>query len=190
MHLIWEKLYPNGKLPGHKREGSFWWRDNLKLLDQFKGLATVNIKDGKTCLLWQDLWGGRVPAFSFTELFSFAKNTSITVHKVRNTTDLSQLFFLLLSDQAFAQLHTLVPLLSDIALQNEPDTWSYIWRNSVFSSARCYKQMVGSANAHPSFRWLWKTSCQHMHKAFFWLLKGPIKHQGTSPKKEYVPTEL
>jgi hypothetical protein len=60
VHLIWEKLYSNGNLPGWRRKGSFWWRDILQLLDQFKGLAAVSIKDGKTCFLWHDLWGGGV----------------------------------------------------------------------------------------------------------------------------------
>lgn len=30
--MVWEKYYPNGKLPNHTKKGSFWWRQNLKLL--------------------------------------------------------------------------------------------------------------------------------------------------------------
>lgn len=37
--LIWEKYYKNGKLPNHTRKGSFWWRDTLKLLSDFKSFA-------------------------------------------------------------------------------------------------------------------------------------------------------
>jgi hypothetical protein len=33
VHLVWEKNYSHGKLPGHTKKGSFWWRDILKLLD-------------------------------------------------------------------------------------------------------------------------------------------------------------
>jgi hypothetical protein len=29
----------------------------------------------------------------------------------------------------------------------------------------------GSSWTHPVFKWLWKSSCQHKHKAFFWLLR-------------------
>jgi hypothetical protein len=41
VHLIREKYYSNGRLPNHTKKGSFWWRDNLKLLDSYKGLAAV-----------------------------------------------------------------------------------------------------------------------------------------------------
>lgn len=50
--LIWEKYYSNGKLPvpgANFRGSSFWWRDIMKLLDTFKGIAMVNILDGSTC---------------------------------------------------------------------------------------------------------------------------------------------
>lgn len=30
-----------GKLPGYTQKGSFWWRDILKLLNIFKGVAKV-----------------------------------------------------------------------------------------------------------------------------------------------------
>ena len=48
VHLIWEKHYQNDKLPSTIKKGSFWWKDNLKLLDKFKGLASVNLSDGRT----------------------------------------------------------------------------------------------------------------------------------------------
>jgi hypothetical protein len=51
VQLVWEKHYQNGKLPSHIKKGSFWWRDNLKLLDSFKGMATVHLQDGSTCYL-------------------------------------------------------------------------------------------------------------------------------------------
>jgi hypothetical protein len=44
VHLVWEKNYSHGKLPGHTKKGSFWWRDILKLLDSFKGMSLVNIR--------------------------------------------------------------------------------------------------------------------------------------------------
>ena len=43
VNLVWEKHYRNGKLPSHIKKDSFWWRDNLKHLDSFKGMAMVNI---------------------------------------------------------------------------------------------------------------------------------------------------
>lgn len=52
--LVWEKLYPNGKLRSITKKGSFWWRDILKLLDTFKTLSYVQVQNGQTCLFWQD----------------------------------------------------------------------------------------------------------------------------------------
>ena len=43
----------------HKK-GSFWWRGNLKLLDSYKGMASVSLQDGATYYFWTDLWGGQV----------------------------------------------------------------------------------------------------------------------------------
>ena len=39
VHLVWEEHYRNGRLPNHIKKGSFWWRDNLKLLDTYKRIA-------------------------------------------------------------------------------------------------------------------------------------------------------
>lgn len=47
--LIWEKYYDSGRLPGEVKKGSIWWRDVLKLLDKYKGMAKVEINSGKSC---------------------------------------------------------------------------------------------------------------------------------------------
>ena len=57
--LIWNAHYPNGQMPHVTTDkGSFWWRDALKLLDKYKGMASVTVACGQTCLLWEDLWNG------------------------------------------------------------------------------------------------------------------------------------
>jgi hypothetical protein len=66
-------------LPHPNTKGSFWWHDILKLLDSFKGMAVVSLKDGGSCLLWHDLWEGMVLSQAFRELFSFARNNYISV---------------------------------------------------------------------------------------------------------------
>lgn len=48
--LIWEKHHKHGKLPSHIKKGSFWWRDNLKLMNKFKNFTMVTIESGQTCL--------------------------------------------------------------------------------------------------------------------------------------------
>jgi len=56
VQMVWEKHYRNGKLPGHVKKGSFWWRDILKLLPKFKELARVELQNGSSILFWQDNW--------------------------------------------------------------------------------------------------------------------------------------
>jgi len=81
VNLIWEKYYSNEKLPNHTKKGSFWWRDNLKLLQKFKSLTTVKPGDEKTCHFWMDRWQQQPLADSVPELYSFAKNKAISVQK-------------------------------------------------------------------------------------------------------------
>jgi hypothetical protein len=64
-------------------KGSFWWRDNLIILHLFKGFATVSLGKGDTCLFWLDLLEGQIfPGQIMPELFSFAKNQYLSVHKL------------------------------------------------------------------------------------------------------------
>lgn len=76
--FVWKKYYSSGKLlPGSAKKGSFWWKDIIKLLDKFKGMARVQIRNGRSCFLWEDLWVTEILSKKFPELFSFAKNKHI-----------------------------------------------------------------------------------------------------------------
>lgn len=104
VQLIWEKYYPNGKLPGLTKKGSFWWRDNLKNLEHYKGMASVQVQNGMTVLFWEDSWNGQKLNSQVPELFSFVINKHISVHKVKAQEDLTQLFHLPISQIAYEQL--------------------------------------------------------------------------------------
>jgi len=101
VHLIWEKYYRNGKLPNHIKKGSFWWKDILKLLDKFKGMALVPVADGSSCLLWDDCWQGQPLKLTFPELYSFVKKTYISLKTAVAVTTASSLFNLPLTVEAF-----------------------------------------------------------------------------------------
>jgi hypothetical protein len=84
------QLFPNINF-----QGSFWLRDILnKLLDSFKGMAMVSLKDGASYVLWHDLWGGRVLSQAFPELYSFTRNHRISVQLTASTPMLQSLFHL------------------------------------------------------------------------------------------------
>lgn len=170
VHLIWKKHYSNGKLPSHVKKGSFWWKDILKLLDKFKGMASVSMADGSSCLLWDDCWNGQPFKLEFPELFSFAKKPNISLKLAADCNDLSRLFNLPLSEEAFEQFQVVQFTLQAQPWSDDSDSWTYIWGTSFFSSKRAYRQLIGYAQPSPVFRWIWKSSCQPKHKVFFWLL--------------------
>lgn len=101
VNLIWEKHYGNGKLPSHIRKGSFWWRDTLKLLPDYKSVAKPHIENGESSLFWHDSWTNQALATLAPELFPFAKNKQITVHNAFIEEDFTDLFILPLSQPAF-----------------------------------------------------------------------------------------
>jgi hypothetical protein len=187
VHLVWDNYYRQGKLPNHTFKGSFWWRDNLKLLDQYKGIGTVIVNRGDTCYLWLDLWNIVLPHLDFPELFFFAKRTHITIQQAKTTQDISSLFNLSVSVEAYDQLLQLAQLLEVIHLSDQDDIWVYIWGSPYFSAAKAYKQLIGSRPIHPSFKWLWKSALQHKHKVFFWLLlQDRLSTRGILHRKNMV----
>lgn len=159
VHLIWNCHYPNGGLPGTNNKGSFWWRDTLKTLISFKGMASVMVSDGSSCFFWLDTWNGRLLSLQFPELFSFVKNSRLSVQSVFDEEDLSDLFHLPLSEEAFIQYQQLSSIMDDIDLQHGDDTWGYIWGSNTFTSSKACRQLTGTRHIHPAHRWLWKSQC-------------------------------
>jgi hypothetical protein len=170
VNLVWDNYYRNGKLPGQNKKGSFWWRDIVKLLNKFKGLASVSVANGATVLLWEDKWNGIIPAQLFPELFSFAKNSTVTFHSAISKPQFISNFFLPLTTQANDQLQQLTSLINNRIDVGDSDIWSYVWGNAIFTTSKAYKALVGSRPVHPAFLWIWRSRCQMKHKVFFWLL--------------------
>jgi hypothetical protein len=122
-------------------------------------MASVMISNGQTCLLWVDIWNGQIRKLQFPELYSYAKNKSISLSKAHGTATFHDLFSLPLSVEAYNQLHELQLEFSTIVLNEMNDNWTYIWGSVQFSSSKAYKTLTGHSPAEPIFRWLWKTSC-------------------------------
>jgi hypothetical protein len=86
-YLPWVKLlltqyYDNGKISGNGMKGSFWWRNMLRLLDNFKGIAKVDFSSRDTILFWQDLWNGQVLKLAYPQLHSYAKNCKVSLKTI------------------------------------------------------------------------------------------------------------
>lgn len=140
MNLVWEKHYKHSKLPSHIKKGSFWWRDNLKLLGKFKDFTFITVGDGQSCLFWSDNWRQMTLASSAPEFLSFAKNRMISVQAVLNMETFSDLVHLPVSQVALTQMQTLEADIAQLALSTERDKWYYSGNSNTFSSSRIYKK--------------------------------------------------
>ena len=136
--LVWEKYYSNGRLPENSNRGSFWW-----FIHKYKDVARIDLKDGRTCLLWSDMWLGMAPETSFPELYSFAKNKRITIRAAKNEDSFQNLFHLPLSEEAYSQFIQLQDCINNIQLAGTKDTWGFSWGSNHFSSSKIYKQLRG-----------------------------------------------
>jgi hypothetical protein len=155
VQLIWSQHFHGGKLPFHGRnvKGSFWWRDILKLLLPFKGLAQPILNNGNTCLLWHDPWDGQDWAHARPHLFSFARNKLISVSTAAASNSLHDLFFLPLSSEAFSQFQTFSDKLLSLHLENGPDRW-LVAGSQNFSTRKVYRHMIGHHSVHRLYRLL------------------------------------
>jgi hypothetical protein len=133
-------------------------------------MAIVSVDDGASCFLWEDCWLGQHLRLAFPELLSFVKKPHLSLNCAASVSNISSLFNLPLTTEAFAQFQQLESILHNIQLTTVPDTWSYIWSSPLFTCKKAYGQLMGSSWSHPIYKWIWKSSCQHKHKVFFWLL--------------------
>lgn len=112
VNLTWERLYKNNYIPPHARcpIGSFWWKDLLKLSDDFKKLATCTPSKGNSVMLWSDPWSDTLMKDKYPELFSFARKPKCSVRFFLDKEPVN-IFFLPLSPQASLQLDSLTALI-------------------------------------------------------------------------------
>jgi hypothetical protein len=82
-------------------------------------MAQIQIRNGESCLFWQDKWGDQSLKNSYRELFSFAKNKNIAVAIALAQDDMTQLLHLPVSEVAYAQLKILIQNADQIQLNTE-----------------------------------------------------------------------
>lgn len=104
VNLVWEKHYRNGRPPGTIKKGSFWWRDTLKTLLNFKKMANMQVVSGHSCFFQKDKWSSQILEEQFPQAFSFAKNKLASVEKASKEENVTNLFALPLSEVAFDQV--------------------------------------------------------------------------------------
>jgi hypothetical protein len=173
VNLVWFAHYDN-KIPHAENLcGSFWWRDVLKLVDNFRGVAAVTLGMGDTFLFWEDNWmvngSARPMKLRFPQLFSYVLNTQISARDVYMEEDLEDLFYRPLSQLAYQQFQEVVLLLQQNRISDKNDVWSYVW-GEKYTSANFYKLIHAHIKVPSVYKWLWKSSCIMKTKVFAWLL--------------------
>lgn len=121
-------------------------------------------------MLWQDQWGANIIKDSLPELYSFARKPKCSLSFFIDK-DVSAIFFCPLSSQDAEQLTELSNIVDSLNLNlNVHDSWHYSWGTSIYSSTKSYRILMGTHQASPLFKRLWKSGNLGKHRSFFWLL--------------------
>jgi hypothetical protein len=101
----------------------------------------------------------------FPRLYSYALDENIVATQVFSAADITSLFHLPLSRQAFQELKSMQQLLNNNPLSGAEDVRIYCW-GEKYTSAKFYKQIHSHITVPKVFHWLWK-SCYIMKSKTF-----------------------
>jgi hypothetical protein len=105
----------------------------------------------------------------FPRLHSYALNDNLSAAQVYFSTDLLDLFFLPLSNQAHQEFLLLQDLMMEHTPSDQNDVWSYCW-GGPYKAAKFYDHIHSHIQVPGVYKWLWKSSCIMRTKVFAWLL--------------------
>lgn len=131
--LVWESYYQQGLPPTQPAHCSFWWRGCLKLIPKFKELASCVPASGHTILFWEDIWKEQALKFNWPHLYSFCKSPSLSMQLVLNTSDISSMFHLPLSLEAFEQFQQMQDMINTYDINPQKDQWQFPKKSSKFT---------------------------------------------------------
>ena len=128
-----------------------------------------------TVLFFLDYWRDNQHELlvnKFSRLFSFAKDTQISVHEVLQTDELLALFHLPLSTEAFGEFQLLIQIVLDYQdRDNTTDVWSWgFGKGGPYTARKYYKQVHDPNISNPFLSWIWKSCCTLKIKTFAWLV--------------------
>ena len=110
---------------------------------------------------------------SFSRLFSYAKDPNVSLLEFRSTQDISNLYNLPLSLQAYNELIKLQEMVATFPESRTNDTWYWRGKHKEMSrlSAKQYYDLV-HAPIQPNklLTWIWKSCCTLKIKVFAWLV--------------------
>jgi hypothetical protein len=171
--LIWHAYYQDKVPHDEKLCGSFWWRDVMKQVDNFRGVAQVTLGKGTSFLFWFDNWAANSSSIPlrirFPRLFSYVLEENWSAQRVYASNDLAELFHRPISAQAFQELEQLKLLMERHPLSDQEDSWTYVW-GGKYSAAKFYAEIHKHIQVPGVYKWLWKSCCTLKTKVFAWLV--------------------
>jgi hypothetical protein len=182
-----------GKIPHASPEtGSFWWKDVFRLVDYFRGHAMPWVGDGRTILLWHDVWNNISPRSTFPCLFSFAKKKDCSLQDFLANMDMERNFHTPLSPQAaheYLAFHEMMSNLQNSAFAK--DKWTYSWGNTTFSSSKFYSLTFQLIQLPVAFNWIWQSKLGKKFKIFVWLVfRDIINSKNILRRKNFLPLDI
>jgi hypothetical protein len=145
----------------------------MHFASNFARVSSVKPGLGDTFAFWIDKWkfmDSAEPLSSrFPRLFSFVLDKDLPAAEVYVAPDMSQLFYLPLSAQAYQELMVVQQGMRDFPLSVTPDVWIYDWGDKILPSSY-YASLHAHLMVPPVFKWIWKSACMMNTKVFAWLL--------------------
>jgi hypothetical protein len=173
VNLIWEKHYVVKVPHAENLCGSFWWRDVVRQVDNFRAVARVKMGTGDTFLFWSDKWlidGAPLTLQNkFPRLFSFVVNKEIMAAEVYAMENLAELFYTPLTQSAFVELEELRSLMERTPVTGNKDEWTYCW-GGAYASVKFYSHIHEHIKVPKVYQWIWRSCCIMKTKVFAWLL--------------------
>ena len=170
VNLVW-RYYGNEVPHTANLCGSFWWRDIMKLQQQYRHICSVKVVTGSSVLFWEDTWNGVHLRAEYPRLYSYALDKQLSVKDVLLTADIVDLFYLPLSQQAYEELQLLQGKLNTVHIQaTGKDVWQTVWPGGKFTSSRYYHHCFKHITASTIYKWIWGSFLMLRIKVFAWLM--------------------
>lgn len=84
--------------------------------------------------------------------------------------DLTALFHLSLSEQAYVQFQDFENFVQDLVLNEDTAQWQFPAGSAQYKVSKAYRLLIITPKVQLVIRRLWQTCCQLKHKNFFWLV--------------------
>jgi hypothetical protein len=86
----------------------------------------VQIGDGSTISLWNDLWNAKVRIIESPELYSITINKATSVKQAKDLKNLHDIFQLPMTNEAFQQYVSMLTKIDNLDENTEIDKWTYL----------------------------------------------------------------